>query len=222
MFIEDLDRHQWSFREARLHVARLILRQIELAGTPPSDGQGAAPQWYRSGDPVQQAQEIARRELLISLKDGDLHAKGRLSKQRHERYASGSSSWDFHSGHHEAILPHHWREGRFGLQEGLEFRDGEFIDIRVPRFAVKAIWPDLPPSPGGIDGAYTTPYLELMQAAIGAFQMSDRAQAKKENLVTWFLEQEIDGEPVSENLANAMATLIRLPSSQRGGSRRIG
>ena len=27
---------------------------------------------------------------------------------------------------------------------------------------------------------------------------------------------------VSENLANAMATLIRLPSSQRGGSRRIG
>jgi hypothetical protein len=52
--------------------------------------------------------------------------------------------------------------------------------------------------------------------------MSDRAQAKKENLVTWFLEQEIDGEPVSENLANAMATLIRLPSSQRGGSRRIG
>ena len=222
MFIEDLDRHQWSFREARLHVARLILRQIELAGTPPSDGQGVAPQWYRSGDPVQQAQEIARRELLISLKDGDLHATGRLSKQRHERYASGSSSWDFHSGHHEPILPHHWREGRFGLQESLEFRDGEFIDIRVPRFAVTAIWPDLPPSPGGIEGAYTTPYLELMQAAIGVFQMSDRGQAKKENLVTWFLEQEIDGEPVSENLANAMATLIRLPSSQRGGSRRIG
>ena len=53
MFIEDLDRHQWSFREARLHVARLILRQIELAGTPPSDGQGVAPQWYRSGEPRQ-------------------------------------------------------------------------------------------------------------------------------------------------------------------------
>ncbi len=34
--------------------------------------------------------------------------------------------------------------------------------------------------------------------------------------------KEIGGEPVSENLANAMATLIRLPSSQRGGSRRIG
>ena len=108
------------------------------------------------------------------------------------------------------------------MQESLEFREGEFIDIRVPRFAVKAIWPDLPPSPGGINAAYTTPYLELMQAAIGVFQMSDRGQAKKENLVTWFLEQEIDGEPVSENLANAMATLIRLPSSQRGGSRRIG
>ena len=222
MFIEDLDRQRWSFREARQHVARLILRQIELAGTPPSGAQGAAPQWYRSGDPVQQAQEIAMRELLIALKDGDLHATGRLSKQRRERYASGSSSWDFHSGHQEAILPHHWREGRFGFQENLELRDGEFIDIRVPRFAVKAIWPDLPPSLGGIEAAYTTPYLELMEAGIAAFQMSDRAQAKKENLVAWFLEQEIDGEPVSENLANAMATLIRLPSSQRGGSRRIG
>ncbi len=87
---------------------------------------------------------------------------------------------------------------------------------------MKAIWPDLPPSPGGIDGAYTTPYLDLMQAAIATFKLSDLGQTKKENFVAWFLEQEIDGEPVSENLANAMATLIRLPSSHRGGSRRIG
>ncbi len=61
-----------------------------------------------------------------------------------------------------------------------------------------------------------------MQAAIATFKLSDRGQTKKENLVAWFLEQEIDGEPVSENLAKAMATLIRLPSSHRGGSRRIG
>ncbi len=31
----------------------------------------------------------------------------------------------------------------------------------------------------------------------------------------------VEGEPVSQNLADAMATLIRLPSSQRGGAKRI-
>jgi len=39
--------------------------------------------------------------------------------------------------------------------------------------------------------------------------------------VDWFLEQPIEGEPVSHNLADAMATLIRLPSAQRGGAKRM-
>ena len=223
MFIENLDRHQWTLDQAKQHIARLILaqRQREMAAAEPR--RETAPAWERPEDPVKRSQDDARSELFTALRDGDLHATGRLSTQRRERYAAGYSIWDFHSGYPMPISPAQWREGRLGFQEkNLEYIEGEFIDIRVPRFAVKAIWPDLPPSPGGINSAYTTPYLELMQAAIGAFQMSDRAQAKKENLVTWFLEQEIDGEPVSENLANAMATLIRLPSSQRGGSRRIG
>jgi hypothetical protein len=38
--------------------------------------------------------------------------------------------------------------------------------------------------------------------------------------VDWFLSQEIEGEPVSNKLADAMATLIRLPSAQRGGAKR--
>ena len=37
----------------------------------------------------------------------------------------------------------------------------------------------------------------------------------------WFLEQQIEGEPVSNKLADAMATLIRLPSAQRGGAKRV-
>lgn len=158
--------------------------------------------------------------MLVALKDGDLHATGRLSTQRRERYASGSSNWDFHSGQQQAISPAHWREGRLGFLNNLEFRDGEFIDIRMPRLMVTAIWPDAARGFADAGSPYTTPYLELMEAAIGSFGMSGSVQVKKETLVTWFLQQEIDGEPVSDNLANAMATLIRLPSSQRGGARR--
>ena len=35
------------------------------------------------------------------------------------------------------------------------------------------------------------------------------------------MEQQIKGERVSRNLAEAMATLIRLPSAQRGGAKRV-
>jgi hypothetical protein len=103
-------------------------------------------------------------------------------------------------------------------------RDWEFIDIRMPRFLVKAIWPDYVPEVrlAGVDTApYTTPYLELMQAAIAKFGITAEDQGKKDCLVDWFLAQEIEGEPVSNKLADAMATLIRLPSAQRGGAKRV-
>lgn len=68
---------------------------------------------------------------------------------------------------------------------------------------------------------YTTPYLELMRAAIAHFAITAENQGKKDCLVDWFLEQEIEGDPVSNMLAGAMATLIRLPSAQRGGAKRV-
>ena len=51
--------------------------------------------------------------------------------------------------------------------------------------------------------------------------MSEGRQEKKDSLYEWFLAQKVDGERVSQNLADAMATLIRLPSAQRGGSKRV-
>ena len=88
---------------------------------------------------------------------------------------------------------------------------------------VLAIWPAyVPPSmPKSVDApAYTTPYLALMQEAIEHFGLSEDRQEKKDSLFEWFVTQEVDGEPVSKNLADAMATLIRLPCSQRGGAKR--
>ncbi|MFC3119905.1 hypothetical protein ACFOHS_22590, partial [Jhaorihella thermophila] len=149
----------------------------------------------------------------------------RVATRRSARTAGatgGSSGFGLHSGYHSSIRPEQWREGRYSLGR-LTARDWEFIDIRMPRFLMKAIWPDYAPEvqpAAGTDTApYTTPYLELMRAAIAHFGITAENQGKKDCLVDWFLEQEIEGEPVSNKLADAMATLIRLPSAQRGGAK---
>ena len=92
---------------------------------------------------------------------------------------------------------------------------------------VLAIWPVVEiavpqPVPDPSTGAtYTTPYLDLLQQAIAANGITQRYQCKKELLSDWFKSQTVEGEPVSQNLADAMATLNRMPASQRGGAKRI-
>jgi hypothetical protein len=224
MFIEKLDRHQWTLDQAKQHIARLILAQREREAASPRAIQ--RPEWAKPDDPVKQSLDDARSELFTALRDGDLHATGRLSTQRRERYAAGYSAWDFHSGYPQPISPAQWREGRLGLREkNLEYLEGEFIDIRVPRFMVLAIWPEPPveaepPIPGTVT-PYTTPYLELMHGAIMAHGITVEHQGKKEALVAWYMQQKVDDEPLSNNLADAMATLIRLPHAQRGGAKRM-
>lgn len=216
MLIEKLDRTFWKLDEARKHVARQILAcPLDVRGDAPS-----GPPWRRTASPETNADDEARRELLIALSDGDLHATGRLSTRPNPPWHVTSLGWDLHSGHHSTIAPDQWRGGRMDWLHGaLTMIDGQFIDIRVPRFAVLAIWPEASASPAA-PGDYTTPYLELLHEAIVAWNLSEEKQEKKETLVAWFREQEVGGEPLSENLANAMATLIRLPASQRGGAKR--
>lgn len=86
---------------------------------------------------------------------------------------------------------------------------------------VLAIWLPYAEAAGPGDAlGYTTPYLDLMRQAIERFGICEANQEKKELLVDWFQRQEIGGELVSGKLADAMATLVRLPASQRGGARR--
>ena len=119
-----------------------------------------------------------------------------------------------------------WRDGEFNFSRvALTGPAWEYIDIEVPVFMVKAIWPDsvleaILPAQDSSDARYTTPYLDLMRRAIAEFGLGDQNQSKKELLLDWFQRQEIDGELVSGKLADAMATLVRLPASQRGGARR--
>lgn len=225
MFIEKLDRHQWTLEQAKQHIARLILakRQQEaiVAGETPKPARA----WPRPEDPIKRSEDEAHSELFTALRDGDLHATGRLSKQRRPRYATGYSSWDFHSGYRDPISPSQWLEGQYSHVSGsLEYLEGEFIDIRVPRFMVLAVWPEpLNDETRQLTAAssYTTPYLELMYTAIRVHGITAEHQGKKDLLVDWYLEQKIDDEPLSKNLADAMATLIRLPQSQRGGAKRM-
>ena len=104
----------------------------------------------------------------------------------------------------------------------LRLKEGEYVDVTVPTFFAEAIWPLGEPvhESNPQTKNYTTPYLELIKAAIAEFQITESEQSKKECLVDWFKEQQVEGEPVSDNLAKAMATIMRLPASQRGGGKR--
>ncbi|WP_343081361.1 hypothetical protein [Ostreiculturibacter nitratireducens] len=227
MSLQTLDRTQWSYAEALAHVQTVTVarRATEAAKAPPKPVP-AHNHWNPPQDPTIAWKAEAANELLVALRDGDLIAQGRYTEERPNGWGYGNSSgFGLHSGYHTSIRPEQWREGKY-LSDRLTARDWEFIDIRMPRFLVKAIWLDYIPEPvrpaqDAEDAIYTTPYLDLMQAAIAHFEISPGNQCKKECLMDWFLEQQIDGEPVSNKLADAMATLIRLPSAQRGGAKRV-
>jgi hypothetical protein len=226
MLIERLDRTQWRLRQAIDHVATQIERAV-VRGELAQLCDPTAPPWRRAENPRRTAASDAAREVLVALRDGDLHAQGRLSTERCGPWTNGLDGWDLHSGHHSTITPEHWRAGRAKVHTGvLTMADGKFIDIRVPRFMVLAIWPviEVPKPSAAPDPTtgvpYRTPYMDLLDRAIAENGISMRDQGKKELLAAWFREQTVEGEPVSQNLGDAMATLIRLPASQRGGAKR--
>jgi len=226
MVLQNLDRTQRTFAEAYAHVEGVVLScQMEnfadamsIEAPLPSLDELPA-HWLRTG------KARAREQVLVALRDGDLHAQGRFSKTAAESWRSENGLWRLHSGHHKPISPTEWLEGEFSfLTHRLTALEWEFIDIRVPRFMVKAIWPDYVPSADVREAAsktaYSTPYLDLMVEAVEHFQMSEANQEKKEALVEWFRAHRVEGAQISGNLAGAMATLVRLPSAQKGGAKR--
>lgn len=166
--------------------------------------------------------------LLLALRDGYVRATGRRSTTRRQDPKAENETWRLHATDPTLITTDEWCAGDFDADNlVLTGPSWQYIQILVPDFMVKAIWPDWPESdapphasnPGAT--TYTTPYLDLMQAAIAYFGIAAGNQGKKDCLVDWFLEQQVEGEPVSKKLADAMATLVRLPSAQRGGAKRV-
>jgi hypothetical protein len=166
--------------------------------------------------------------FLLALRDGYVRATGRRSSTRGFLPESSPEAWRLHATDATLITTDEWRAGDFAAHSGsLTGPSWQFIQIEVPDFMVKAIWPDhapvdiAQPATDAHDPPYTTPYLDLMQAAISRFGLTTAYQSKKENLSDWFQDRRVEGMPISRNLANAMATLIRLPSAQRGGAKRV-
>ena len=229
MSLKMLDRTLWSYAEALAHVQNVtVARRAMEAGSQPPKPQPGYHEWDRPRDPTEVWKKEAEEQLLVALRDGDLIAQGRYTGERTHSWGHGGNSTGFglHSGYHTSIRPEQWREAKY-LMGRLTALNWEFIDIRLPRFMVRAIWPDFVPEAqrgsgqSRAEASYTTPYLDLMQAAIAHFGITAESQEKKECLVDWFLGHEIEGEPVSKNLAEAMATLIRMPAAQRGGAKRV-
>lgn len=165
--------------------------------------------------------------LLLALRDGYVRAIGRRSTIRKAVSEDTGEIWRLHASDPTLITTDEWRSGEFDADRFvLTGSSWQYIQVEVPDFMVKAIWPEWPacdaPSPHEEQSAsaYTTPYLQLMQEAIEHFGLTGENQSKKENLSDWFFEKRIEGESISRNIANSMATLIRLPTAQRGGAKR--
>jgi hypothetical protein len=224
MVLENLDRTQWSFTEALTHVETVVVAHREVAASrSPSPPPRHHTPWGPEPETQAKWKAEAREQLMVALRDGDLHAQGRYTEERPFSWGGAGTGFGLHSGYHTSIRPEQWREARY-LSDKLTAMHWEFIEIRVPRFMVLAIWPTYaPPSmPKSVDAPpYTTPYLALMQQAVEHFGLSEDRQEKKDSLYEWFRSQEVDGEELSRNLADAMATLVRLPGAQRGGAKRV-
>lgn len=220
----------WSFSVALAHVEDIELRDhAKSLNRALLGGDHLVPDTIEL--PAASARTVRRRArngLLMALRDGYIRATGRLSTTEALFVDPATErSWRLHASDPSLITTTEWRCGEFNFSRwDLTGPSWQYIQIEVPEFMVKAMWPDDTPGPAqsprqATAKTYTTPYLELMQEAIMHFGLADDYQSKKENLSDWFFEKRIEGEPISRNIANSMATLIRLPTAQRGGAKRI-
>ena len=142
--------------------------------------------------------EKARDMLLYLLKNGQLVVEAR--SQDREKYSSMSQSiWD------DCDID--WDDNCI---EGMP----EYIDIRVKMLDLSSLFTTDDETAVRNIPSYTTPYLDLMLKAIVDLNISPTYQPTKEVIVSYLREQMPE---LSANLANYMATFIRLPNAQKGG-----
>ena len=130
------------------------------------------------------------RACAAPLRDGYIRATGRRSTIKRRGSTSGTDTWRLHATDPTLINTDEWRAGEFDANNlVLTGSSWQYIQIQVPDFMVEPIWPDWPegdvvPSVSNVGATtYTTPYLELMQAAISHFGLTAQRQKKKECLV---------------------------------------
>ena len=83
MVLEKLDHTQWSFDQVRAHVETVVVahRATEKGRVSVVPSKSYA-QLQQPAELVTMWKNEAKDQLLIALRDGDLHAQGRLSTTR--------------------------------------------------------------------------------------------------------------------------------------------
>ena len=105
MLIETLDRTLWTLDDAQGHVAAQLIAYI--SADPERLAKAIRPQvhWQPPKDLGPVARDAAWDEIQVALRDGDLHATGRLSTERAASWHSENDGWRYHSGRHSSIAP---------------------------------------------------------------------------------------------------------------------
>ncbi len=113
-----------------------------------------------------------------------------------------------------------WAQSSLKPKKGLEWATQKGIDYH-PVLDAYLLTLDTTPE---ISSGYTTPYLEMMREVIRELEISKENQGKKEAISAIFEKKLADHKmtPSSQKLADAMATLVRLPESQQGRAKRKG
>ena len=118
-----------------------------------------------------------------------------------------------------------WEKSSLKPNKGLEWAKKKGIDYH-PVLDEYLLTLDIEPgiSSPAISSGYTTPYLEMMQEVIRELKISKENQEKKEAIAAVFEKKLADHKmtPPSKKLADAMATLVRLPESQQGRAKHKG
>jgi hypothetical protein len=187
---------------------------------------------YHSNPEREHADELALNRIIELLRSGLIRATGRRSDIRQgssERWQA--QRYKQHSKIREYIAKAFWNQVIFLKSIHLNTarsKDEEYTDIRLVFDDCRnqlaedvAAHADVNAAnePETLVSEYSTPYIDLMWRAIDEFNISAENQPIKDNLVEWFLDQEIAGQKISQVTANYLASFVRLPESRTGGNR---
>lgn len=113
-----------------------------------------------------------------------------------------------------------WAQSSLNPKKGMEWAKKKGIEYH-PVLDEYLLTIDTEPA---ISSGYTTPYLEMMGEVIRELKITREHQGKKEAIAASFAKKLVDHKltPPSQNLADAMATLVRLPESQQGRAKHKG
>lgn len=218
-------RLQVSLREALNWIIRDTF-EPDFSSEPAAPATAGAATGDAGGAFSDSPDEAAKEQLIESLYGGEIVATGRI--------AAPVELLDKRA--RRKIPARFWGYANVNWDESFASGGGESYDnIALSRDGVTALWSrgesdsaegstdsiaDAVHNGPDADSGYTAPYLELMRRAIEHFEITETHQPMTKELEDWFVRQSVNGKEVSDNLARAMATLVRLPESQRGGIRR--